>query len=208
MPDEQCRSPRLRTEDDQGGRSADAADRNSPTSSSSATGWRSTGRWRMRCRVSGVMCSRTSSGTRTRPDIPETDVEIDGIAELWYDDQDALARAAASPGDEAADRRRRAVHRQDQELTSSTRSRSSRSAVLRRNGDEAIAVGIASSAPLLDDGGDYSAAGLSASTASYGKRFTRSMFMPSMRSSRVDPSRRGECSTPVSYRYASPGFIV
>jgi uncharacterized protein (TIGR02118 family) len=26
-------------------------------------------------------------GTRTRPDIPETDVEVDGIAELWYDDQ-------------------------------------------------------------------------------------------------------------------------
>jgi uncharacterized protein (TIGR02118 family) len=36
-------------------------------------------------------------GTRTRTDIPETDVEIDGIAELWYDDQQALARAAASP---------------------------------------------------------------------------------------------------------------
>ena len=36
-------------------------------------------------------------GARTRPDIPETEVEIDGIAELWYDDQDALARAAASP---------------------------------------------------------------------------------------------------------------
>ena len=30
-------------------------------------------------------------------DIPETDVEVDGIAELWYDDQAALARAAASP---------------------------------------------------------------------------------------------------------------
>src|SRR3979490_3361876 len=37
-------------------------------------------------------------GTRTRPDIPETDVEVDGIAELWYDDQAALARATASPG--------------------------------------------------------------------------------------------------------------
>jgi uncharacterized protein (TIGR02118 family) len=36
-------------------------------------------------------------GTHTRPDIPETDVEIDGIAELWYDDEAALARAAASP---------------------------------------------------------------------------------------------------------------
>ena len=36
-------------------------------------------------------------GTRTRPDIPETDVEVDGIAELWYDDEAALARAAATP---------------------------------------------------------------------------------------------------------------
>ena len=37
------------------------------------------------------------TGTRTRPDIPETAVEADGIAEVWYDDQDAFARAAASP---------------------------------------------------------------------------------------------------------------
>ena len=36
-------------------------------------------------------------GTRTRPDIPETEVEVDGIAELWYDDEAALQRAAASP---------------------------------------------------------------------------------------------------------------
>jgi uncharacterized protein (TIGR02118 family) len=36
-------------------------------------------------------------GTRTRPDIPETDVAVDGIAELWYDDQEALARAASTP---------------------------------------------------------------------------------------------------------------
>jgi uncharacterized protein (TIGR02118 family) len=36
-------------------------------------------------------------GTRGRPDIPETDVEVDGIAELWYDDQATFARAAASP---------------------------------------------------------------------------------------------------------------
>jgi uncharacterized protein (TIGR02118 family) len=36
-------------------------------------------------------------GMRTRPDIAETDVEIDGIAELWYDDEAALARAAATP---------------------------------------------------------------------------------------------------------------
>jgi len=34
---------------------------------------------------------------RHRPDIPTTDVEIDGIAELWYDDRDAMARANASP---------------------------------------------------------------------------------------------------------------
>jgi uncharacterized protein (TIGR02118 family) len=34
---------------------------------------------------------------RTRPDIPTTEVEIDGIAELWYDDRAALDRANASP---------------------------------------------------------------------------------------------------------------
>ena len=37
------------------------------------------------------------TGTRSRPDIPDTDVEVDGIAELWYDDLEALQRAAASP---------------------------------------------------------------------------------------------------------------
>jgi uncharacterized protein (TIGR02118 family) len=36
-------------------------------------------------------------GERTRPDIPTTDVEIDGIAELWYDDRDSMERANASP---------------------------------------------------------------------------------------------------------------
>jgi uncharacterized protein (TIGR02118 family) len=36
-------------------------------------------------------------GTRTRPDIPETDVEVDGIAELWYDDLESFERAAATP---------------------------------------------------------------------------------------------------------------
>jgi uncharacterized protein (TIGR02118 family) len=35
--------------------------------------------------------------TRTRPDIPETNVEVDGIAELWYDDLASLQRAAATP---------------------------------------------------------------------------------------------------------------
>ena len=34
---------------------------------------------------------------RRRPDIPATDVEIDGIAELWYEDAAAMARAMASP---------------------------------------------------------------------------------------------------------------
>jgi uncharacterized protein (TIGR02118 family) len=34
---------------------------------------------------------------RTRPDIPTTDVEIDGIAELWYDDRAAMERANATP---------------------------------------------------------------------------------------------------------------
>ena len=36
-------------------------------------------------------------GTRSRPDIPDTDVEVDGIAELWYDDLETAQRAAASP---------------------------------------------------------------------------------------------------------------
>ena len=37
------------------------------------------------------------TGTRSRPDIPDTNVEVDGIAELWYDDLEAYQRAAASP---------------------------------------------------------------------------------------------------------------
>ena len=36
-------------------------------------------------------------GERTRADIPATDVEIDGIAELWFDDQAALEAAARTP---------------------------------------------------------------------------------------------------------------
>ena len=35
--------------------------------------------------------------TATRPDIPETNVEVDGIAELWYDDLESLRHAAATP---------------------------------------------------------------------------------------------------------------
>ena len=34
---------------------------------------------------------------RTRRDIPSHDIDIDGIAELWYDDAEAMARAHASP---------------------------------------------------------------------------------------------------------------
>jgi uncharacterized protein (TIGR02118 family) len=37
------------------------------------------------------------TGTRTRPDVAETDVEIDGIAELWYDDLASFERAAKTP---------------------------------------------------------------------------------------------------------------
>jgi uncharacterized protein (TIGR02118 family) len=33
---------------------------------------------------------------RTRPDIPTTEVAIDGIAELWFDDRAAMDRANAS----------------------------------------------------------------------------------------------------------------
>ena len=32
-----------------------------------------------------------------RPDIESHGIAIDGVAELWYDDTDSLARAAASP---------------------------------------------------------------------------------------------------------------
>ena len=34
---------------------------------------------------------------RRRPDIPPIGVEIDGIAELWYDDRESMTRALASP---------------------------------------------------------------------------------------------------------------
>jgi uncharacterized protein (TIGR02118 family) len=32
-----------------------------------------------------------------RPDIPTTPVEVDGIAELWFDDRESMARAMATP---------------------------------------------------------------------------------------------------------------
>ncbi len=34
---------------------------------------------------------------RRRPDIPATEVEIDGIAELWFDDREAMQHAMATP---------------------------------------------------------------------------------------------------------------
>ena len=34
---------------------------------------------------------------RRRADIPSTDVEIDGIAELWYDSREAMLQSAATP---------------------------------------------------------------------------------------------------------------
>ena len=34
---------------------------------------------------------------RKRADIPSHDVEVDGVAELWYDDRETMARANASP---------------------------------------------------------------------------------------------------------------
>lgn len=37
------------------------------------------------------------AGTRSRPDIPDTDIEVDGIAELWYDDMATFEHASASP---------------------------------------------------------------------------------------------------------------
>ena len=36
-------------------------------------------------------------GTRTRPDIPETQIDVDGIAEMWFDTAEDQQRAAASP---------------------------------------------------------------------------------------------------------------
>ena len=38
---------------------------------------------------------------RRRPDVPPLDVEVDGIAELWYDDREAMAAALATPAAKA-----------------------------------------------------------------------------------------------------------
>jgi len=34
---------------------------------------------------------------RKRPDIPSHDVEVDGVAELWYESRESMANAHASP---------------------------------------------------------------------------------------------------------------
>jgi uncharacterized protein (TIGR02118 family) len=34
---------------------------------------------------------------RRRPDIPSMDVDVDGVAELWFESREAMARAMASP---------------------------------------------------------------------------------------------------------------
>ena len=36
-------------------------------------------------------------GERRRADIPTTEVAVDGVAELWYDDRAAMERAIATP---------------------------------------------------------------------------------------------------------------
>ena len=38
---------------------------------------------------------------RTRPDIPAIPGEVDGIAELWFDDRESMARAMATPAAKA-----------------------------------------------------------------------------------------------------------
>ena len=51
----------------------------------------------MRCLACAATCRTTSASSRGRADIPEIKVEIDGIAELWFDDQAALEAAARTP---------------------------------------------------------------------------------------------------------------
>ena len=53
-------------------------------------------RWRSRCRGCAATC-RTIFAAAARADIAETALEIDGIAELWFDDQAALEAASRTP---------------------------------------------------------------------------------------------------------------
>ena len=54
-------------------------------------------RWPMPCPACAATCRTTSRASARRADIPDTAVEIDGIAELWFDDQAALEAAARTP---------------------------------------------------------------------------------------------------------------
>src|ERR1700756_1130793 len=65
--------------------------------SSSSIGWRSTRHLLMLFPGSAGSVQPILGEGRRRPDIPATDVEIDGIAELWYDNRAAMERANASP---------------------------------------------------------------------------------------------------------------
>ena len=53
---------------------------------------------------------------RTRPDIPSSDIEIDGIAELWYDDAGLAAEGPRLARGQGALRGRRALHRAGEDL--------------------------------------------------------------------------------------------
>ena len=59
--------------------------------------WRSTRRWPAPCPGLRRYVQSHILAEPTRPDIPTTEIEVDGIAELWYDDRAAMARAHASP---------------------------------------------------------------------------------------------------------------
>src|SRR5271170_4803423 len=55
-------------------------------------------------------------GERTRPDIPATDVEVDGVAETWYDDLAAMERGQCLSRRQGAACRRRPLHPPRKEL--------------------------------------------------------------------------------------------
>lgn len=67
------------------------------TPSLSGIGSRSMHPWPMPCRASGAMCRTILSIERRRADIATTEIAVDGVAELWYDDRAAMDRGNASP---------------------------------------------------------------------------------------------------------------
>ena len=50
----------------------------------------------MMCATPGISDS-SRENPNTASDIPSSDVEIDGVAELWYDDRESMMRALATP---------------------------------------------------------------------------------------------------------------